>query len=231
MARSATNTQGIEIKASKENVWKVLTDSEFAKVWFDEFAWGGKMETDWKVGSPVYFMDESGQGLKAVIVTNITNEQLIYEYECATLNNKELPDDPETEKWKGLAEGYKLAEENGVTILISVSEFPEEYKEAFEGNWDAPLQLIKELAETIQELENEGFSDFSMCNFGPGFDSGEHTHDEHTVHVIVDGELTIVDDKGEKVYESGEIVEFPAGTKHIAKSGKEDFAMIVGTKK
>lgn len=77
----------------------------------------------------------------------------------------------------------------------------------------------------------EGFTDFRVCPIAAGFDSGEHTHDEHTVHVILSGTLSIVDKTGTMTYKPGEKVEFPAGTRHSAFGGKEAGSMIVGVKR
>lgn len=85
--------------------------------------------------------------------------------------------------------------------------------------------------EIILDLEKQGFSDIRVCPIEPGFDSGEHTHDEHTVHVILSGELTIQDQNGKITFIPGDTVEFPAGTTHKAFGMKnESGSMIVGVK-
>jgi len=83
--------------------------------------------------------------------------------------------------------------------------------------------------ELIKKLEGEGFKDLRVCPIEQNFNSGEHTHDERTVHIILTGELTISDKNGTKTFHPGDRVEFPAGTKHNAKSSKKG-SMIVGVK-
>lgn len=83
----------------------------------------------------------------------------------------------------------------------------------------------------IKKLEKEGFTDIRVCPIPPRFDSGEHTHDEHTVHVILTGELTITDKNNTKTFYPGDCVEFGAGTTHSAKGGAKKGSMIVGVKK
>jgi len=84
--------------------------------------------------------------------------------------------------------------------------------------------------EWTEKLKSEGFVNFGVVSQGPNIDFGEHTHDKHTVHVILDGELIIVDRNGEKIFRPTERIEFPAGTMHRAKSGPAGLKMIVGVK-
>jgi quercetin dioxygenase-like cupin family protein len=83
----------------------------------------------------------------------------------------------------------------------------------------------------IEQLRDEGFSDVQIHEMEEGFNAGEHVHDEHTVHIILKGGLEITDETGTKIYDEGDRVEFPAGTKHSAKSASAPFSMIVGVKK
>lgn len=82
----------------------------------------------------------------------------------------------------------------------------------------------------IKELEKEGFTELRVCQIEAGFDSGKHTHEQHTVHVILDGELVISDKQGTRTFYPGDRVEFPVGTTHTARSSKKG-SMIVGVKK
>lgn len=80
--------------------------------------------------------------------------------------------------------------------------------------------------EWIKKLEQEGFREIRICPIPR--DAGEHTHDQHTVHVILEGELTIEDQEGTKTFRPGDRVEFPAGTTH--KASGTGGSMIVGVK-
>lgn len=83
----------------------------------------------------------------------------------------------------------------------------------------------------IEALVAEGFSSVMTVPIEANADAGEHTHDLHTVHIIVEGELIITDSDGmSRTYGVGERVEFPAGTTHKAKGGPTLGAMIVGVK-
>ena len=81
-----------------------------------------------------------------------------------------------------------------------------------------------------QQLEQEGFTEIRVCPLPPNEDLPEHTHDEHTVHIILTGELTIIDAEGTHTYKPGDRVEFPAGTTHAARGATDDGTMIVGVK-
>lgn len=84
--------------------------------------------------------------------------------------------------------------------------------------------------EWIKKLQQEGFTDLRVCPIEPGEDP-EHTHELHTVNLILSGELTIIDAVGERTFRAGDRVETTAGTAHRAKNGPTLGSMIVGVKK
>lgn len=86
------------------------------------------------------------------------------------------------------------------------------------------------IEEWITLLEQEGFTDLRVCPIPPNQDLPEHTHDEHTVHVIIEGDLTIIDKDGTRTFSSGDRVDFPAGTVHKARGSTDDGTMLVGVK-
>jgi quercetin dioxygenase-like cupin family protein len=91
------------------------------------------------------------------------------------------------------------------------------------------------IEEMIKKLERERFTDVRVCPMPPPVTEGEaapeHTHDEYTVHSILDGVLTITDMSGTHTYGPGDRVEFPAGTTHCASGSTENGRMIIGVKK
>lgn len=86
-------------------------------------------------------------------------------------------------------------------------------------------------AQLKKQLEGDGFTDVGECPLPPNEDLPEHTHDEHTVHIILEGELTIIDASGTHVYKPGDRVEFPAGTTHAARGSTGTGTMLTGVKK
>ncbi len=83
----------------------------------------------------------------------------------------------------------------------------------------------------IEQLHTEGFENLSVCPNEPNAEFPEHTHNEHTVHVILRGEFILHEKDGEKILREGERFEIPAGTTHSAKCGREGCTFIVGVKK
>ncbi len=100
------------------------------------------------------------------------------------------------------------------------------------------LNTLKQVMENagekqlIEKLMHEGYTNVRACPVGePGKPfSDEHTHDVHTVHIITDGELTLIDKNGTHVLKKGMRFEIPAGTRHIAKTGPKGCRFVVGVK-
>lgn len=69
-----------------------------------------------------------------------------------------------------------------------------------------------------------------VCPNDPSTDFGKHTHDEHTVYVILKGELQVKDKAGKRTMKEGNYFEFPAGTTHSTRIGPNDVTFIVGVK-
>lgn len=82
-----------------------------------------------------------------------------------------------------------------------------------------------------EQLTTEGFTDLTECTIGPASDLGAHTHNEHTVHVILDGSLIVIDGPDEDVLAVGDRTEFPAGTTHRAVTGPTGVTMLVGVRR
>jgi uncharacterized protein YndB with AHSA1/START domain len=72
-------SESVNINASPERVWEVLTNPEIIK----EYLFGTNTVTDWKVGSPIYFRGEY-QGTtyedKGVILKNEPLKTISYSY-------------------------------------------------------------------------------------------------------------------------------------------------------
>ena len=84
--------------------------------------------------------------------------------------------------------------------------------------------------EWIQQLEEEGYKELHVVPFEPNAVVGEHTHDQATLHVILEGDMTLTDKDGEMQLYAGDRFEIPAGTVHSAKSGPNGCKFIAGVK-
>lgn len=76
----------------------------------------------------------------------------------------------------------------------------------------------------------DGFNQVQVVSFPAASDLKEHTHDELTVHFILEGELVITTNDIKETFKSGDYVEFPAGTTHSASFGPEGCKFVVGFK-
>ena len=80
----------------------------------------------------------------------------------------------------------------------------------------------------IEKLKNEGYTKIEKKTFPPNKDFGIHTHDEHTIQVILKGELIIDENGAKREMKEGERVEFSPGTSHSTKCGADGCEFIVG---
>ena len=139
--------KSIDINASKEKVWEVLTEDRYTRIWYAEFHEGSHAVTDWKVGSKAVFKDESGSGIIAKIIKNDPTEILSMEYTGMLVNGKE---DYESDMAKGLAGGretYIMLEKEGVTTLDLEGDMNDEMYDMMSGLWEKAFAKVKELSE------------------------------------------------------------------------------------
>ena len=79
-----------------------------------------------------------------------------------------------------------------------------------------------------KKLRDEGFNQIFIGNDGPGTFYPEHTHDDTTAHVILQGEMTLAVDGEPRTYKAGDRCDVPARAVHSAKMGPEGCRYIVG---
>lgn len=133
--------KSILINASKEAVWKVLTDKEIIK----EYLYGTETITDWKKGSSIIFTG-SYEGYdykdKGTIMDIIPNEKLVYTYWASMSGVEDIPENYATVT-------YSLAEKDGSTELtVMQADSPtESMHNNSEKHWPETLKQIKQIAE------------------------------------------------------------------------------------
>jgi uncharacterized protein YndB with AHSA1/START domain len=138
----------IEINASKEKVWEVLTEDRYTRIWYAEFHPESHAVTDWTVGSTAYFQDNSGNGIVAKIIKNDPTEILSMEYTGMLVNNKEDYESDMAKEFAGGRETYILSEKEGVTTLDLEGDMNDEMYDMMSGLWEKAFAKLKELAET-----------------------------------------------------------------------------------
>lgn len=137
----------IVIDAPREKVWNVLWGVETYPIWTAPFSEGSKVETDWKEGSKVLFLDASNGGMVARIAKNIPNEFMSIEHTGMIENGVEKANDEKHKEWEGSLENYTLKTVDGKTHLTAEMDVTDEYEEFFKNVWPLALGKIKELSE------------------------------------------------------------------------------------
>jgi mannose-6-phosphate isomerase-like protein (cupin superfamily) len=89
---------------------------------------------------------------------------------------------------------------------------------------------MKDEKEWEQELAQEGLGDFFVWHDGPNAFYSNHTHDELTAHVILEGEMTITSQGQTRTYRAGERLDVPAHTVHSARMGPQGCHYLIGRK-
>lgn len=142
-----TIKKSIEIDASKEKIWEVLTHDGYTKDWLGVFSPGSHALTDWQLNSKVVFADDSGSGIIGRIIVHDPYELLSIEYYGILSNNTEDFDSEEAAIFKGARENYRLSQKDKKTVLDIESDMSEGGFDAMSKAWDEALIRIKDLAE------------------------------------------------------------------------------------
>ena len=142
-----TIRKSISAGASREDMWKVITEDEYTRAWYAEFSEGTYAATDWKEGSKVVFADSTGGGLIGRIRINKEKELLAIEYDGVLKEGLEDYEGEDARAVKGYQEIYTLTEKNGSTLLAIECDMADKYFEFMSQAWDRALQKIKELSE------------------------------------------------------------------------------------
>jgi uncharacterized protein YndB with AHSA1/START domain len=128
------------IKAPVTKVWEALTDPAIVKRYF----FGSNLETDWKVGSPLYFKGEyDGKSYrdKGVVQEFIPYKKLSYTY---LSDWSGLQDTPENY----LLVTYTVNEvPEGTELTVSQTNYDKEKAEHSEANWKSVIDGLKQIVE------------------------------------------------------------------------------------
>lgn len=138
----------IEINASIEKCWKVITQSSYVK----EYMFGASVESDWEEGASLtYFIDEQGQRMDMVygeIETINSPSRLRHTLIPAQADYERIPEN-------FIFCDYRLNGNEEKTVLSihqggfeGAAEGEARYQSAQKG-WDAVLPKMKEIAERI----------------------------------------------------------------------------------
>ncbi|MES2828916.1 MAG: SRPBCC domain-containing protein [Bacteroidota bacterium] len=132
----------VEIDASDDSVWTVITNTELIKEWANAFEPGTGVQSEWTEGASVTWTDGSN--------TNVMKGRVIISYPGKMLKvgfyeDLNAADDAELGEYE---EHYLLAEHEGKTQLtIETGPLTDTYIEKLSPQWDSALAIIKTLAE------------------------------------------------------------------------------------
>jgi hypothetical protein len=143
----------IEINAPSQEVWQVLLDDNFTRIWYAEFSEGAQAETSWEAGSKVVFTDPSGGGMVGKIIVNKPRQELSIEFDGLLIDGKEDYESEDARQVKGGRENYYLTEKDGRTRLSIESDMSPEYFESMSLAWDKALEKIRELSENLVSVK------------------------------------------------------------------------------
>ena len=137
----------ISIDAPPEKVWDILWNDASYREWTSVFSEGSKVETDWKKGSKVLFLDGSGEGMVSRIEDLIPNEFMSFKHLGMVKDGVEDFSSDKVKEWTGSMENYTLKNVNGKTELLMDMDVTGEYKDHLQTAFPKALNKVKELAE------------------------------------------------------------------------------------
>ena len=132
----------IDIRASKGDVWRALTDPDRIR---EYYMGGATVETDWKVGSPIRFTGEwNGQTFedKGEVVTFDPDNEVAYSH-FSPMTGK--PDEPEN--YHTLRFELDETPEGTLVTLDQDNNPTAEAARHSSDNWDAMLRGVRTIAE------------------------------------------------------------------------------------
>lgn len=135
----------VEIRASKDKVWKVLWEDVTFRDWASIIDEGTYIKGAIEEGNEIEFISSvNGYGVTSLVEVLKPNEYVLFRHRVDT---KESGVQEREKEWAGLEESYTLTEEEGATTLRVVTEVPEEQEETFNIRLPKALKRIKELTE------------------------------------------------------------------------------------
>lgn len=144
------------INASREKVWETLWGKDTYPQWTSAFSEGSNVETDWRKGSKVLFLDGNGDGLVSMIVDNIPNEFMSIKHVGELNKGKEDMKVAKDKGWWGAMENYTLRTVKGKTELIIDQDLQDEYKDHILLTWPKALEKLKTIAERkVEEVAEQ----------------------------------------------------------------------------
>ena len=144
-----TISHTLQINATREGVWEILTKDAYVRQWYAAFCEGTYAQTDWAEGSKALFINASGDGMAGIIKESKPNERLYIAYTGMVAKFEEDYSSESAQKLVGGYEAYTLTEVDGRTRLdISAGgDMVDNMFNYMEQSWQAAVTIIIRLAE------------------------------------------------------------------------------------
>ncbi len=81
-----------------------------------------------------------------------------------------------------------------------------------------------------KQLQERGYSDAQIKEYGPNLDKEMHTHDLSAMALVMSGEFTLALESKSTTYGPGEWCELPAGTVHTERTGPNGATVLLAYK-
>lgn len=137
----------IDISASRNRVWEVISGHDFVPQWAQIFGSSVSVSGEWKEGGEFWCWGEDGNGLASRMMQCKHGVLAKLEHVGAVVNGERAELEGHHAEWKGLREEFALAERDGGCALSVRSESPDSLGDHMAEKWPLVLQKIKELAE------------------------------------------------------------------------------------
>ena len=141
----------ITIDAPREKVWHILWDDTTYRDWTSVFSPGSTVETDWKEGSRILFLDDKKDGMVSRIARKVDNEFMSFQHLGEVHNGVEDTGSEKVKKWAGASENYTLTDINGKTELTVEMDIADDFKDYFAKTWPKALDRLKSITERSNE--------------------------------------------------------------------------------
>jgi hypothetical protein len=148
------HTFKITIDAPRERVWEILWGENTYPAWTSVFSEGGRVETDWKVGSKVLFLGGDNGGMVSRIADKKPNEFMSFSHEGMVENGVEVYESDKMREWSGAMENYTLKTVEGKTELTIDIDLTDEYKDYFLKTWPQALEKLKDMCEQKEVMSH-----------------------------------------------------------------------------
>ena len=136
------------INAPRERVWETLWGKDTYPEWTAAFTPGGSMQSDWKKGGRVVFLDANGEGMVSEVAELVPFEFVSFKHLGILKDGEAYSDDAKFEGWYGALENYTLRTVEGKTEVIIDQDLVEDSVSHFVDTWSKALQDLKEISET-----------------------------------------------------------------------------------